>query len=1490
MELSVMSSRTHLRLLVLSFFSLLLASASIASASAYDSTRAAPAMVRLPGHVLPALSKATIVPSTSRSDSEPVTLTIVLKHDDQAGFERFLHDLYDPKSSSFHHFLTQRQIADRFGPSRADYDSVLAYLHANGFKLVRGSANRLTLTVRGSRAGAERAFMIHIGDYQANGHTFYANANDPALPAQLAAHVQAIAGLSTQQKPHHAYIAAAIKCEAAYITTYACYSTSGFDYQACVNNIFNGKSYNFVTGCQVTAGPIQFARPMAKSPLNSVPWNQVDGTGQTIGLLEFDTFNASDVSDYLALAGQSPALINQLSVVPVNGGVPAPGPDQSEVLLDIDTTLTLAPGANTVVYDAPFEGSGSSFQNIFNQMLTDKVTIISNSWAYCEDQTTAADVDSIDSIFQNAAAAGITVLNGSGDSGSTCLDGSANTIVVPADSPNATAVGGSSESPGPSYTYGPESWWNDDSTIPPAGSGGFGISKFFTTPSYQSSLNSMGNRSIPDVVVNADPFMGTEICEADAGGCPTGSLYGGTSVAAPMWAAFVALLNQAQGTNLGFLNPKIYPLAEAGGFHDAAALGSDFFHVGLGSPNGSALDLLLAGRSVGTPSATLSTEDLSIKTPVDGVVPNGIYDDGKTVGYVTVQLFDANGNSVGGKTVKLSHNSGSNAQITPASGVSSASNGSVTFQVADETLEDVTFTAIDQTDGVTLATPQTVDFIVPPAAGASLMADPSEVTADGKTPADITITLQDSLGRPTPGKLIQISQTGGNSLITGPNPPVTDSSGEIQFTVTDTNNESVTYSATDVTDGNLPFPETAEVTFSSAPEPGCGNGTPIAAPGYVLTPYVTGLLAENFSYGDGQVNFGGCPGVGGIAFDGSGNIYVSDLPTGDIYKLPSGGGVAGAGNLLNGTLGSAVGQLVYQGGNLYAAQGATTGGTSTGGVIELDPSSGTVVGTVVTGIKCAEDMAADPLSGDLFVNDACEGPSGSNTLYRVSNPGSGSATLSSYATLPTQGNYQLTFAPDGTIYTFGGTQFGNDYAGTVVKVGGTNTTQPATVTTLSSINAADDILLAAGTATGGGAQYLISGSLAINPNSSGLGTFDLTSSPPSAGALLANSNVGIQALASIFGPDGCIYLGDGNAVFRITDTAGDCTYSTNLATPSIVLSPSVATPNPAQGTSQTLTASVHFGTVPAGTPVNFAVTGANPTTGLADTNASGVATFSYVGAHEGIDNVTASTTISSNSVTSSPALVTWGAGSDVTFLSLNQSPKGAIEGQPVNLIASLTDVSQNPNVAVSGQTINFTAGSQNCGAETNAQGIATCQVTASSTGIETLSASFAGTGQYVASNSSTGFNVVASAATPTATPTATATRTATPTATPTPVVGKLKVSPKRLDFGDVEVGSNKVKDVKVINAGKVKKKKVPLPILIEMENGVSSPFSITQTCDDEDLGPKSKGVAPGSCEVGVTFAPTAAMKYSGTLMIIDNLEPAFERSVKLEGTGKEPKK
>src|SRR5262249_39112988 len=85
--------------------------------------------VRLPGHVLAALTNATVVPKPVGSD--PITLTLVLRHDDQAGFERYLHALQDPRSPGYRHFLSQRQVADRFGPSQRTYDHVLGYLRAN---------------------------------------------------------------------------------------------------------------------------------------------------------------------------------------------------------------------------------------------------------------------------------------------------------------------------------------------------------------------------------------------------------------------------------------------------------------------------------------------------------------------------------------------------------------------------------------------------------------------------------------------------------------------------------------------------------------------------------------------------------------------------------------------------------------------------------------------------------------------------------------------------------------------------------------------------------------------------------------------------------------------------------------------------------------------------------------------------------------------------------------------------------------------------------------------------------------------------------------------------------------------------------------------------------------------------------------------------------------------------------------------------------------
>src|SRR5579885_1278610 len=185
--------------------------AESASATRIDSLspdQSAPtAMVRLPGHVLGALARAKLVKPAPDAGQTPLIVTVTLRRDDQAGFDRYRHELTDKHSRNYRHFLTQTQIAARFGPSQRSYDRVLAYLRANGFELVQGSSNRLTITVRGTRAQAERAFHARIADFRIGSKTFYANQADPAMPRAIAASVMAVTGLSNYATPQPTHIA-----------------------------------------------------------------------------------------------------------------------------------------------------------------------------------------------------------------------------------------------------------------------------------------------------------------------------------------------------------------------------------------------------------------------------------------------------------------------------------------------------------------------------------------------------------------------------------------------------------------------------------------------------------------------------------------------------------------------------------------------------------------------------------------------------------------------------------------------------------------------------------------------------------------------------------------------------------------------------------------------------------------------------------------------------------------------------------------------------------------------------------------------------------------------------------------------------------------------------------------------------------------------------------------------------------------------------------
>jgi hypothetical protein len=172
------------------------------------------------------------------------------------------------------------------------------------------------------------------------------------------------------------------------------------------------------------------------------------------------------------------------------------------------------------------------------------------------------------------------------------------------------------------------------------------------------------------------------------------------------------------------------------------------------------------------------------------------------------------------------------------------------------TPEDVDLTATDTTAGVALQQIATITFATPPAASGGIAASPTNVLNDGASATTITVMLQDGLGRPTPGKEIRLSQGAGRSVITAPDPSVTGANGEIQFTATDQYVETVTYTAVDVTDGDLPVPGDAQVSFAGRAELACVTGAPpTGAPGYMLTPFANGFRRRpiGFQYGRGKL-------------------------------------------------------------------------------------------------------------------------------------------------------------------------------------------------------------------------------------------------------------------------------------------------------------------------------------------------------------------------------------------------------------------------------------------------------------------------------------------------------------------------------------------------------------------------------------------------------------------------------------------------------------
>ncbi len=225
-----------------------------------------------------------------------------------------------------------------------------------------------------------------------------------------------------------------------------------------------------------------------------------------------------------------------------NGGDP-------EVCLDIYMAISMAPGLSNVLV---YEGNQST-DDVLNRMATDDAAAqLSCSWVFDSD-------DNTDQIFQQYAAQGQTFFQACGD-----WDAYSGPVLAPADDPNITIVGGTFLSTaGPLGAWTGESVWNRGNGI---GTGG-GISTVVPIPSWQQGVNMSVNggstsmRNVPDVAMVAENVW------VIVTGSPGTQAYGGTSVGAPLWAGFTALVNQQASQNgqapVGFVNPAIYSIGQS---------------------------------------------------------------------------------------------------------------------------------------------------------------------------------------------------------------------------------------------------------------------------------------------------------------------------------------------------------------------------------------------------------------------------------------------------------------------------------------------------------------------------------------------------------------------------------------------------------------------------------------------------------------------------------------------------------------------------------------------------------------------------------------------------------------------------------------------------------------------------------------------------------------------------------------------------------------
>ncbi len=662
--------------------------------------------------------------------NQEMQLDLVLPLRDAAGLKSFLADVYSPSSPNYRHFVTPQEFTARFGPTQDDYDAVLRFANNYGLQVVGGSRDGMDVQVKGTVGAIETAFHINMRTYQhpTEGRIFYAPDSEPKVDLPFS--LWHVSGLDNYSIPHPMIVK-----KAEYAVAH------GIDADAVVSHATTG------------SGP---AASFLGSDMRAAYYGKgsLTGAGQNLGLFEYLGTDLADLTTYYKNVGQTNTV--PVSVVSTDGtstscvDTGAGGNcDDTEQTLDMTQALGMAPGLSSLVMYV-----GSTDTAIISAMTTHNPlpTTIGCSWGW-----TPADPSTLDPYFQKMAAQGQNFFAASGDYSTWKASG--NSAAWPADDAYVVSVGGTDlETASAAGPWMSETAWAD--------SGG-GISPDrIAIPSWQqlsgvinsSNKGSTTLRNGPDVSANANFTFYT--C-ADQTTCLANE-YGGTSFAAPMWAGYIALVNQQLAASskptIGFINPTIYAQnvtsSYAADFHDitsgtsgsySAVTGYDLV-TGWGSPNSGLIAALTGGTQTSGFSLSASPGSVSV---AQGSAGSTTITSTATGTFSSAVALSASGQP-----------SGATVAFNPTSISNGSGSSSMSITVASTVAAGTYSITVKGTSGTTVETTTVSLTVTVATAGFSISASPTSLTIARSSSGQVTISSAVTGGF---SSAITLSATGGGN-------------------------------------------------------------------------------------------------------------------------------------------------------------------------------------------------------------------------------------------------------------------------------------------------------------------------------------------------------------------------------------------------------------------------------------------------------------------------------------------------------------------------------------------------------------------------------------------------------------------------------------------------------------------------------------------------------------------------------------------------------